>query len=332
MWEGRWHIGSISKEECWKLGAKITITFAGGVPEIDVEFDAKRISVAEVVRKILEGIKPTTTSGGVEIQKETTALGRCKCIGPQECSRIFEVCFKTRKDCRESQKDLEKICNGPEVSALCDRPKCRPKHDQARCPVDCEPGPPRQVQVSPAGGGSSGGGGTIPGLAKNCTDDDSCSNDINSPQSGTKPIVDGEPRNVNINDSKHTRMAKKNIGRLKQLASSTRCTGFTQQCEQDFCEATKPSAESDCKSQIDSATRSLNRYRDLVLAAFREAESDKNKPPKSGDWSIQHTADSEVGIDMSSKSATSQYTVHVTVRNNGKDFNATHLFPGHGKE
>jgi hypothetical protein len=35
---------------------------------------------------------------------------------------------------------------------------------------------------------------------------------------------------------------------------------------------------------------------------------------------------------MNSKAITDQYTVHVTVSNNGKDFNDTHLFPGHGTE
>jgi hypothetical protein len=254
LWEGRWHIGSISRLECWNLGAKFTLTFDHGVPELDVAFDAKRASVGEVLRSIIAGLV---------------------------------------------------LPPGP-----------------VKPPVL----PPR-----PTPGGDGTGPVPVPTVSKNCTADDSCSNDIDSPQRGRKPIVDDQPRNVNILDSKHTRMAKKNLNRLEQLATSTRCGGFSQQCEKDFCVGAKD-PQTDCKSQIDSATRSLSRYRELILLAFKKANEGGEKPPQSGNWSVKHTADSPIGFDMNAKLITTKYTVHVTVQNGGKDFNATHLFPGHGTE
>jgi hypothetical protein len=64
LWEKHWHIGSISRQECWNLGAKFTLTFNNGVPELNVDFDAKTVSLAEVVRSIVAGLVPSGGGGG----------------------------------------------------------------------------------------------------------------------------------------------------------------------------------------------------------------------------------------------------------------------------
>jgi hypothetical protein len=99
-------------------------------------------------------------------------LGRCKCVGPEECSGIYEVCFTTQKDCKNAQKDLEKICNGPEIAELCDRPTCRVRHSKPTCPKDCEPGPPQPVK------GDFENGGNL--TAENCEANDNLTEIANS--------------------------------------------------------------------------------------------------------------------------------------------------------
>lgn len=97
LWEGNWHIGSISKIECWKIGAKYTLTFAGGVPELDIEFDTKQVSVGEVIRKILADIKPT---GG----------GKGPSVGPTAKSCRSDPGDCTTERCQELQAEVNKRC------------------------------------------------------------------------------------------------------------------------------------------------------------------------------------------------------------------------------
>ncbi len=158
LWEGNWHIGSISKIECWKIGAKYTLTFEGGLPELDVEFDAKQVSLGEVIRKILEDVKPSGGGKGpsVDILTDTTASGICKCVGDDACGggRRYKVCVRTQKDCKNSQKDVDDFCNNNnEMKERCRRPKCYYRHTQATCPDDCEPG-----VIEPLTNGGGGGG------------------------------------------------------------------------------------------------------------------------------------------------------------------------------
>jgi len=166
LWEGRWHIGSISRQECWNIGAKFTLTFNNGVPELDVDFDAKQVSVAEVVRSILSGLVLSGGGGGptVDILKDTTASGICKCVGDDNCGggKRYKVCVKTQKDCKKAQKDVDSFCNNDSrMKERCVRPKCYYRHTDPLCPDECEPG-----TIEPLGGNGPGpvpqGGGCAP--------------------------------------------------------------------------------------------------------------------------------------------------------------------------
>jgi len=153
LWEGRWHIGSISKQECWNIGAKFTLTFNNGVPELEAEFDAGRISAAEVFRHMIEGIKLDSSPGGVDILRDTTASGICKCVGDDKCGggKRYQVCVRTQKDCKKAQKDVDDFCNNNgEMKQKCVRPKCYYRHTEATCPDDCDPGTITPLDLGPA--------------------------------------------------------------------------------------------------------------------------------------------------------------------------------------
>ncbi len=158
LWEGRWHIGSITKQECWNLGAKFSLTFTDGSPQLDVDFDAKRASIGEVLRSILEGLKPSGggTHPSVDILTDTTASGICKCVGDDACGggKRYKICVRTQKDCKKAQKDVDNFCNNnSEMKAKCTRPKCYYRHSDPTCPDECDPGTITPLDVGPSAAG-----------------------------------------------------------------------------------------------------------------------------------------------------------------------------------
>src|SRR5262249_10166508 len=86
-------------------------------------------------------------------KKQVTARGRCKCVGDDACGggRIYVVCFKTQKDCKNVQKDLDNFCNNnEEMKRRCTRPKCYYRHSDPECDVKCNPGDIDPLEVATA--------------------------------------------------------------------------------------------------------------------------------------------------------------------------------------
>ncbi len=163
-WTRRWHLGSWTKRECWRLGARFQLVAgAGGMPDFDVKFDAAPVSIADVIRDMfdrapLPGAGGKGQGGGSPdepgILKTVTASGRCKCVGEDKCGggKMYEVCYTTQKDCKKSQKDLDDFCNNnSEMKAKCSRPKCYYRHSDPCCPDDCPPGEIKPLEVEPVG-------------------------------------------------------------------------------------------------------------------------------------------------------------------------------------
>jgi hypothetical protein len=162
--------------------------------------------------------------------------------------------------------------------------------------------------------GALGGGAT-----------DNCADPLNIPEFDT--TVDGRTRTIKTKDTKHTRMARKTLNRILDVAKqSPNCSdGSLSQCEQDFCNAVTRTDKKTFGGQIDSATRVDDVYKQLLKDAWLG-----KKPPSSGNWTEFGAGDDDVGFDMDSKVATNRYTVHTNVTTGGKVFTNTHLFPGDG--
>jgi hypothetical protein len=84
--------------------------------------------------------------------KDVTASGICKCVGEDSCggNKRYQVCFRTQKDCKKAQKDLDNFCNNnEEMKKKCTRPKCYYRHSKPKCPDDCDPGTITPLEVEP---------------------------------------------------------------------------------------------------------------------------------------------------------------------------------------
>ena len=173
---------------------------------------------------------------------------------------------------------------------------------------------------------SAGGGGTplvVPPGALGAAND--CQDPLSIPDFTT--TVDGRTRTVKTKDSKHTRMAKKTLHRILFVSQQSPCNDpVLSSCEQDFCQAVARSDKKSWGGQIDSATRVDDVYKQLLEDAWRG-----KKAPARGEWTEFGSAGGDVGFDMDSKAATTEYTVHTNVTTGGKLFTATHLFPGEGE-
>lgn len=155
--------------------ASITIgPMSGGtIPVEDIDTALERFrpetrckAIEEVIEELCEReILPPDVCEALdeeepEVLKEITASGRCKCVGDDSCGggRIYEVCFRTQKDCKKVQKDLDKFCNNnSEMKEKCTRPKCYYRHSDPKCPDDCDPGTITPLEESQPG--DFGGGG-----------------------------------------------------------------------------------------------------------------------------------------------------------------------------
>jgi hypothetical protein len=171
----------------------------------------------------------------------------------------------------------------------------------------------------------AGSGGLVvpPGALGGATDD--CADPLNIPEFDT--TVDGRTRTIKTKDTKHTRMARKTLNRILDVAKqSPNCSDpALSQCEQDFCTAVTRTDKKAFGGQIDSATRVDDAYKQLLKDAWVG-----KKPPSSGNWTEFGAGADDVGFDMDSKVATNRYTVHTNVTTGGKVFTNTHLFPGDG--
>ena len=162
-----------------------------------------------------------------------------------------------------------------------------------------------------------------PGILGGATDE--CADPLNIPDFNV--ILDGKNRTVKTRDAKHTRMAKKTLHRILQVASQApNCIDSAlSACEQEFCKAVDKTDKKKFGGQIDSATRVEDIYKQLLVDAWQG-----KKPPASGEWTEFGSADDDVGFDMNSKAATTEYTVHTNITTGGKLLTGTHLFPGEG--
>jgi hypothetical protein len=171
----------------------------------------------------------------------------------------------------------------------------------------------------------AGAGGLVvpPGVLGGAADE--CADPLNIPDFDV--TLDSRKRTVKMRDAKHTRMAKKTMHRILQVASqSPNCSDSAlSACEQDFCKAVDKTDKKKFGGQIDSATRVGDVYKQLLVDAWQG-----KKPPAGGEWTEFGSAADDVGFDMDSKAATTAYTVHTNVTTGGKLLTATHLFPGEG--
>jgi hypothetical protein len=179
---------------------------------------------------------------------------------------------------------------------------------------------PPNCPATPAGGGSLV---VPPGVLGGATDE--CADPLNIPEFNV--TVDGRTRTVKTKDAKHTRMARKTLDRILEVArQAPNCSDpVLSQCEQEFCKAVERTDKKSFGGQIDSTTRVDDTYKQLLAEAWQN-----KKPPSSGEWTEFGSADDDVGFDMNSKAATTAYTVHTNVTTGGKLFTGTHLFPGEG--
>jgi hypothetical protein len=54
-WIARWHLARWTKRECWDVKAQFTLVSGpGGLPEVDVQFSAKPVSLSDVIRSLFD--------------------------------------------------------------------------------------------------------------------------------------------------------------------------------------------------------------------------------------------------------------------------------------
>lgn len=66
-WKARWNLGSWSRRECWDAQARFTLVGGpAGLPEMDLQFSAKPVSLSEVIRSLFDKplIGPGKGGGG----------------------------------------------------------------------------------------------------------------------------------------------------------------------------------------------------------------------------------------------------------------------------
>ena len=144
-WKKRWHLGSWSRRECWDAKATFSLTAGpGGMPEADLQFSAKPVSLAEVVRSLFDrapgvgggsGVVPGG-GGGVGPLGQTSACAICKCSGDKECGggRIHTIWMGKTECNRENKKKAQELCNHDSTFlSICDLDQER--KDGKKCSV-----------------------------------------------------------------------------------------------------------------------------------------------------------------------------------------------------
>jgi hypothetical protein len=139
-WKHSWHLARWSRRECWKVDARFTLIVGpGGLPEIDLEFSAAPVSLAEVIRALFD--EPPGTAGGgggghVGPLGATYACAICKCSGDKECGggRIHTI-WMGRTECNaENKKKAQELCNHDSTFlSICDLNQKR--KDGKKCSV-----------------------------------------------------------------------------------------------------------------------------------------------------------------------------------------------------
>jgi hypothetical protein len=137
-WRACWHLARWSRRECWDAESKFTLVVGpAGLPEVDLEFVARAVSLAEVIRSLFD--EPPGTGcggGGITPLGQTFACAICKCSGDKECGggRIHTIWMGKTECNRENRKKAQELCNHDSTFlSICDLNQKR--KDGKKCSV-----------------------------------------------------------------------------------------------------------------------------------------------------------------------------------------------------